>query len=67
MYQQTLVGSVSKAFNRAAVEPGQAAQLCVYLGYVVPLPWHTKRVFGYGCAVFVLVTGNEIQRRVEEI
>ena len=32
---------ISKAFYKVAMEPGKAAQLCVYFGYVVPLPWCT--------------------------
>ncbi len=30
--------------------------MCVYLGYIVPLPWHIKYVFGYGCVVCIVVT-----------
>ncbi len=30
--------------------------MSVYLGYMVPLPLCTKHVFGYGCAVYVLIT-----------
>ncbi len=33
---------VSKAFCKVAAEPGEAAQLRVYLRYTVPLPWCTK-------------------------
>ncbi len=34
VFQHTLAGSISKAFNRVAAELGEA--VCVYLGYTVP-------------------------------
>ena len=43
--------------NRA----GQSCSLvCVYLGYAVPSPWCTKCVFGFGCAVCVLVSTGRL-------
>ena len=44
---------------RAAVEPGQAAQLGVFvLGMQYLYLCVLMCVFGYGCAVYVLVTGQ---------
>ena len=56
MCQHTLAGRVSKAFIVGYSRVGQSySVMCAYLGYVVPLPWCIEGVFGYGCAVFVLV------------
>ena len=54
--QHTPTCSISKAFFRAAAEPGKAAQLCVFILGTQHLYLRVLMcVFGYGCAVYVLV------------
>ncbi len=51
--------AASRHLYRVTVEPGKAAKLCVFiLGMQFLYPGVLRRVFGFWCALSVLVIGN---------
>ncbi len=56
MCQQSLVGSISKAFIKATIEWAKLLSSVCLSWVVVPSTWCTKHSFGCGCVVYLLVT-----------